>query len=740
LDYFNYIALIGLIFFDGLAAVMLYLNKRALKFDFLLLGAAALTVETLRQILNLIYIYLGDGNPDYFSQNLIELGSAGFFAASLILLLAIQNISNQTSLKLAWSLIGFYIVSRFYLAFFHEEVDRLSWYIAYAPTLVCYLAIINSAKIIVAPLKRIDYVLVSAVSAQFLLRLVQPYFIFEPNQAWSVQIYLFDSLLFPIIAAIITKRGLELLNHRYRESQKTEFESLDNIEYVLNNAHEAIIGFDHNLVITTWNQRAFDLTGFNKAEAHSRQNVLDFLVEDDRKELSQHIHNTDYSQGSIFTYHGEVTFIHKSGRSIPCEVSVRGTKVDGKINNTAIFKDITLQRKLKEDKRIMANRLQHAQKLESLGVLTGGIAHDFNNLLMGITGFAELALEESTSSSVNTKLSKILTASGKAIELTNQMLTYAGQNQVQKEDIRFDTIVEDILDLMSAVISKKATIEFKSNEPSLWLKGDATQLNQVVMNLVTNASDALDGEVGSIDIESGREALSREALNKHYFGANLLPGEYAFLSVRDTGMGMSQSAQGKLFDPFYSTKFPGRGLGMASVAGILQNHHGAAYIDSKLDYGTIIKIFLPLTEMRERSFQNDYTPKIDFKGATVLIIEDDPDVRLVSTNILENAGFKILLASEGLEGIDLFHAKHKEIDLVLLDCSLPYLSGSEIYQEMRTIEPELPVLFYSGFEKNIAIPELATLTNINFIKKPTRAEDLIKRVNEVLSQREAEIF
>jgi len=719
---------------------MLYLNKRALKFEFLLLGAAALTVETLRQILNLIYVYLADGNPDYFNQNLIELGSAGFFAASLILLLAIQKISNQTSLKLAWSLIGFYIVSRFYLAFFYDEIDRLSWYIAYFPTLVCYLAIIRSAKIIVAPLKYTDYILVSAVSAQFLLRLIQPYFIFDPNLIWSIQIYFLDSLLFPIIGAIITMRGLELLNHRYKESQKTELESLDNIEYVLNNAHEAIIGFDHNLVVTAWNQRAFELTGFNKSEARSRPNVLDFLVEDDRKTLLQHIHNTNYSQGSIFTYHGEVAFIHKSGKSFPCEISVRGTKADGEINNTAIFKDITLQRKLKEDKRIMANRLQHAQKLESLGVLTGGIAHDFNNLLMGITGFAELALEESTSSSINTKLSKILTASGKATELTNQMLTYAGENPVLKEDIRLDAIVEDVLDLMSAVISKKATIAFKSNEPSLWLKGDVAQLNQVIMNLVTNASDALDGEVGSIDIESGRETLSRETLNKHYFGANLLPGEYAFLSVKDTGMGMSQSAQEKLFDPFYSTKYPGRGLGMASVAGILQSHHGAAYIDSNLDYGTTIKIYLPLTEMRERNFQSDYATKMDFKGATILIIEDEEDVRFVSTSILEKAGFNVLLASEGLEGIELFHTKHKEIDLVLLDCSLPYLSGTEIYQEMRTIEPELPVLFYSGFEKSIAIPELATHLNINFIQKPTQAEDLIKRVNEVLSQREAEIF
>jgi len=373
-------------------------------------------------------------------------------------------------------------------------------------------------------------------------------------------------------------------------------------------------------------------------------------------------------------------------------------------------------------------------------VLTGGIAHDFNNLLMGITGFAELALDESTSPTIDKKLTQILVAAGKAAELTDQMLTYSGNNQVRRTDIRLDSVVEDILELMSAVISKKATLQFQTTEPTLWLKADATQLNQVMMNLVTNASDALNDEGGSIAIESGQTNLSDEDLNKLYFGANLLPGKYAFLSVTDTGEGMSQSTQEKLFDPFFSTKYPGRGLGMASVAGILQNHYGAAHIDSKLNRGTTIKIYLPLTEVREHHGENEVTPKLEFRNATVLIIEDDADVRMISKAILTEAGFKVLLASEGLEGMDLFHAKHKKIDLVLLDCSLPYLSGAEIYQEMRTIAPELPVLFYSGFKRDTAIPELAGQMNINFIQKPIKAEDLVKRVNEVLFRRETEIL
>lgn len=472
------------------------------------------------------------------------------------------------------------------------------------------------------------------------------------------------------------------------------------------------------MIATTWNERAQNITGYSPSDALNKLKVFDILTYKDKRKVVESFSKSDYAQEDIFTFHGEVTILHKQGREIPCELSVRSTKNAGKINSTAIFKDITQHRQLKENRQLMANRLQHAQKLESLGVL---------------------ALEESRSPSINKNLSEILISSGKAAELTDQMLTYSGNSTVRKTDVIFDSVIEGINDLMRAVISKKATLSFVSLEPNLRLHADASQLNQVVMNLVTNASDALDGRTGSISIETGYKALSNESLNRLYFGADLSAGRYAYISVKDDGQGMSNSTLNKLFDPFFSTKFPDRGLGMASVAGIVQNHHGAVKLESEIDKGTAITIYLPLDKKRTTSLIKTKLDKTG-KKQTILIVEDEESVRLVSEEILTNAGFKVLLETEGLEGLDLFHTKHKEIDLVLLDCTLPHMSGSEFYHEMRTINPNLPVLFYSGFNRRKAIPELDGQAHILFLQKPFRAERLLEMVGDLLNQRDISLL
>jgi two-component system cell cycle sensor histidine kinase/response regulator CckA len=508
---------------------------------------------------------------------------------------------------------------------------------------------------------------------------------------------------------------------------------------VLNNAHEAIIGFDQTMKASTWNDRAQDVTGYSPQEALKKLKVTRVITNEDRKRIIESFKKSDFSQRKIFAFNGKVTIVHKHGREIPCELSIRSTINRGSINSTAIFKDITLQRQLKEDRQLMANRLQHAQKLESLGVLTGGIAHDFNNLLLGITGQAKLALEESHSPSINKRLSQILTASGKAAELTDQMLTYSGGSVIRKTDILLDSVVDNITGLIRAVISKKAKFSFVSLEPTLRLSADASQLHQVVMNLVTNASDSLGGGGGSISVETDYRILSSDSLDRLYFGAGLVEGRYAYIAVRDDGQGMSSLGLNRLFDPFYSTKFPGRGLGMASVAGIVQNHLGAIQLESEVDKGTTITVYLPLDEKRTVSFIETKLDNIR-EEQTILIVEDEEIVRLVSEEILTNAGYRVLLTTEGLEGLELFHAKHKEIDLVLLDCTLPHLSGSEFYQEMRTIKPDLPVLFYSGFNRSNAIPELDGQAHILFLQKPFRAERLLDMVEELLNQRDINLL
>jgi PAS domain S-box-containing protein len=734
LENFNVLALVGLLFFDAIGAIMAYLYSNQLKSGYLKLASIALIFETARQVANITYIGLAAGDAAYYNSGLIELTMFFFFASTFFLLLAMLKMTGSNLISTSWYLVPLYILMRTYLNLFYEGIDQFSWYLSYLPVLACNAIIIWQTRTPVSPRIRNDWVLISLVCFIFFLRVMQPYFTADADVAWFGLIYFFDSMIFPAIGMVFTLRALELLNHRYRESREKESESQNNIEYVLNNAHEAIIGFNQVMIATTWNQRAQDITGYSPTDALNKLNVFSLLAYKDKKSFVNSLRDSSKRKENIFVFNGEITIIAKHGRRIPCEISIRSNRIGKEKNSTAIFKDITLQRQLKEDRQLMANRLQHAQKLESLGVLTGGIAHDFNNLLSGITGQAELALYESDSPSINEKLSLILTTSGKAAELTDQMLTYSGNSTVKKTDILFDSVIGDITDLLKAVISKKVELNIVSLEPALRLNADSSQLNQVVMNLVTNASDSHEGGTGSISVETGYKILSNGSLDKLYFGAGLLGGRYAYISVRDDGVGMSHSALNKLFDPFYSTKFPGRGLGMASVAGIIQNHLGAVQVESELENGTTITIYLPLDERRvvKLTEQEDKGNA----GQTILIVEDEGSVRLVAKSILTNAGFKVLLATEGLAGLELFHAKHKEIDLVLLDCTLPHLSGSEFYQEMRTIKPNLPVLFYSGFNRSNAIPELDGQPHILFLQKPFKAERLLELVNNLLRQKD----
>ena len=388
--------------------------------------------------------------------------------------------------------------------------------------------------------------------------------------------------------------------------------------------------------------------------------------------------------------------------------------------------DITERKRAEDERRSLESQVQHAQKLESLGVLAGGIAHDFNNLLTGILGSASLAIMKVPDDSPAKKqLQRILTASEKAAELTNQMLAFAGKGRFIVGPLDLNQLVQNVIPLVRTSISKKTTLRQSFAENLPHIEADKTQLHQVVMNLITNASEALDGNEGEVLIRTG--ALEAR-------GNPEGPAAQIFLEVSDTGSGMDVDTKGKIFDPFFTTKFTGRGLGLAAVQGIVRAHGGTIRVNSKPHRGTKFTVLFPASSRRlSPILEKVETPLVFDRSGTILIIDDEENVRDVARVALEETGYAVLLARDGRNGIEVFSERADEIDAVLLDMSMPRMSGEETLAELRSIHPQVRVVLTSGYSEQEISEKFAGKGLAGFVQKPFRASELVNKIHGALT-------
>jgi PAS domain S-box-containing protein len=386
-----------------------------------------------------------------------------------------------------------------------------------------------------------------------------------------------------------------------------------------------------------------------------------------------------------------------------------------------------------ERSAFQAQMLQ-AQKLESLGVLAGGIAHDFNNLLMSVLGYADLTISElPPTSPLHTYLREIEIGARRGAELCKQMLAYSGRGTCLVERLDLREIVEEMTHLLNISISKKAVVKFNfaANLPAV--VADATQLRQIIMNLVLNASDALQEKSGVISISTGAMECDSAYLTETYLDDNLPAGTYVFLEVADNGCGMDEATRARIFDPFFTTKFMGRGLGLAAVLGIVRAHHGALKVYSEPGSGTTIKMLLPAAPEGEVLRPVDANTLAPWKGkGTILVVDDETSVRAVTKLYLEKAGFQVLTAEDGRVGVDLFAEHADEIVLVLLDVTMPRLSGEDCYRELRRLRRDVCVVLTSGYSEHDVTQRFAGKGLAGFIQKPFKQVDLIETVRKVL--------
>jgi PAS domain S-box-containing protein len=404
--------------------------------------------------------------------------------------------------------------------------------------------------------------------------------------------------------------------------------------------------------------------------------------------------------------------------------------------------DITERKRAEAEKLAMERKLLESQKLESLGVLAGGIAHDFNNLLTGIMGNASLlGYELPRESSLHPHLRQIESAALRAAELCQQMLAYSGKGRFVVGPVDLGTLIQETVPLLRASIGKSVRLQFRLAERLPPVMADGTQMRQILMNLVINASDAIGDRGGDIVLTTGTVEADATLLRGAEQGAATTPGPCVFLEVRDTGCGMSPETRARIFDPFYTTKFAGRGLGLAAVLGIVRGHGGALFVESEPGKGSTFRLLLPARQDADGDTprpgeQTGAEPVWTAKGR-VLLVDDEEAVRFVGSHMVESFGLDCDTAADGAEGLARFDAPGARYDVVLLDLTMPGMSGEDVLRALRQRRPDLPVVLMSGFSEHEVSQRFTQDSPTAFVQKPFSVGTMRSTLRAVLGDRTA---
>ncbi len=541
-------------------------------------------------------------------------------------------------------------------------------------------------------------------------------------------------LVFAMLVGVWANWQLRQKRH-FQEAYETEAARrtlLTRFEHLVQQANDAIILGAVDGKILEANERALALYGYTREEI-AQLSMADLVPPEESDKLAQRM--SDLHEGRSLLQ--EATHLRKDGSRVPVEVSSALIDEEGSLYAQAIVRDITERKKNEEERLQFERHLQQTQRLESLGVMAGGIAHDFNNILMAVLGHADLALADLPSTSpVRENLHEIVQASRKAAELSRQMLAYSGRGQFAIEAIDLGALINDIVGLLRTSFSKKILLNLNLAKNLPPVRGDAGQLSQVIMNLVINGAEAIGDRSGVVTISTGAMECTTEYLEETYLREDLVEGLYITLEVSDTGCGIAREAQTRLFEPFYTTKFAGRGLGLSAVLGIVRGHKGALKVYSELNKGTTFKILLPAVE--------DGGPPLGLGGAnpreswrstgTVLLVDDEETIRALGQRMLERLGFTVLTAADGFDAVELYRAHRSEIVIVLLDLTMPRMNGEEAFRELRRLDPDVRVIISSGYTDTDISPRFAGKGLAGFLQKPYALDSLRERLRDALGE------
>ncbi len=394
---------------------------------------------------------------------------------------------------------------------------------------------------------------------------------------------------------------------------------------------------------------------------------------------------------------------------------------------------------MRRERRNLEEQLRHAQKLESLGLLAGGVAHDFNNLLTGILGNASLVLEMTPSDSeTGGMLRDIIRASERAADLTRQLLAYAGKGKFVIERVDMSELVRDISELLRSSVPHTIELSLGLGAGLPAVEADASQMQQLVMNLILNAVEATGERPGVVRVSTGVYEIQPQEKPLHFRPDSPQPGTYVSIEVSDDGCGMNEMVKSQIFDPFFTTKFTGRGLGLAAALGIVRGHKGGIRVQSTEGRGSTFTVLLPAlgstpSHAGQRAADMDTLPQ--GSAGSVLIIDDEEVVRRAARATLEHYGYSVFEASDGRDGADLFSRLHDRVSCVLLDLTMPHMDGYDVWLYIHRVRPDMKVVISSGFDESEARKQFAEAPTLDFIQKPYTAAALVRKIRTAMDQR-----
>ncbi|MBL9023190.1 MAG: response regulator [Myxococcales bacterium] len=464
----------------------------------------------------------------------------------------------------------------------------------------------------------------------------------------------------------------------------------------------------------------------------------DLIHPDDGERVSREVEAASAGQASSFV-HEPYRVLHKSGeaRWLYDATRIQRSEDGRPVSFLGYVIDISARVAAETEKRELERRLNHAQKLESLGVLAGGVAHDFNNVLTGILAHAGLAKRAvgTEAPQATESLQQIERLALGASQWTRQLLAYAGKGSFVAVPLDLSELAREMVGMIEVIVPRTATLRLELARGLPSVVADRGEIQQVIMNLLTNAVDALGDRPGEVTIRTELQHLDEQTCALRFAEEALAAGDFVHLSVSDTGCGMSPDVKAKLFDPFFTTKQSGRGLGMSAVLGIVRAHRGAVRVESEPGRGTSFRLWFPST-WQAKAAPPSPVPPVKWRGAgTVLIVDDDEAIRLALRTLLTEMGFATAIARDGAEALAVFDSQQDEVVLVLLDLTMPVMNGAETFAALTARRPDVPVIVMSGYTEQQAVDGLVEGERTAFLGKPFAVEELEAAVKVLLGSR-----
>jgi len=548
-----------------------------------------------------------------------------------------------------------------------------------------------------------------------------------------VFIALTATLLYVLIARYVKQIGIHLAESK--QAQELLARQKELLDFVVEGTTDAVYIKDlegryllaNSAVAKFVKKPLSEIIGYDDTHLFSGNEALTIMAQD---QLAMAQSSPQMYEEQITTPDGVRYFLSTKGA-----VHGKNGAVSGLFG---VARDITERKRAEQQKQLLEQQLLQAQKMESLGVLSGGIAHDFNNILAIITGHCYLA--ELNYAAAREHISAIKLAADRAAGLCSQMLTYAGKGQYVLAPLNIGKLVDEMATMLKVTIRQNVVLRLNLPADIPLINGDDNQLRQVVMNLIINASEAIGDAQGEVRISLARTEIREGQFEKDHLDLPIAPGSYVCLEVADNGSGMDDETKQRLFEPFYTTKFSGRGLGMSATLGIITAHKGALQFSSELGRGTTFRIFLPLllnASTEDHPARQGASPVPWQGGGTILLAEDDEQIRLITKIMLEELGFSVIEAANGKVALEVYRKNASDISMVMTDIGMPDIDGYTLFRELKTIKPDLPIIISSGFGDTSITTRIPREEIAGLVCKPFDFDHLREVMEGVLQARES---